>query len=65
MASSPRARYGDITAAAAYLGMTEKAVRRKVERGQIPHIRIDGRIRFDFTDLDLWMRRHRIEANAS
>lgn len=63
--AKPRARYGDIPAAATYLGMTEKAIRRKVERRQIPYIRIDGRIRFDFTDLDLWMRRHRIEADAS
>lgn len=58
-------RYTDLAGACVYLGMSEDSIRAKVKRGEIPHIKVDRRIRFDFTDLDLWMRRHRIEADAS
>lgn len=61
---APKQRYLDLPAAANYLGVTPEALRKKVDRGQMPYIRIDRRLRFDVTDLDHWMRRHRIEAST-
>jgi excisionase family DNA binding protein len=56
------ARYLTVDAAAEYLSLTPKAVRRMIERGDIPHYRVGARLRFDVTDLDAWMRKHRVEA---
>ena len=57
-------RYLTYSEAAEYLSLTPDALRKRVERGQIPYIQ-DGRwVRFDREELDLHMRRHRIEASA-
>jgi excisionase family DNA binding protein len=44
-----------VPAAAVYLGVTEKALRKRVERGNIPYIK-DGRsVKFDTHALDQFM----------
>lgn len=58
-----KARYLTVKGAAEYLSMTPQAVYDRVRRGSIPVIR-DGRtLRFDIQDLDLMMRRNRVEAS--
>jgi len=53
-------RYMAVQEAARYIGVTETALRRRVERGSIPFIR-DGRsIRFDASDLDRYMAAHKV-----
>ena len=50
-------RWLDVAGAAAYLGLTENAIRRLVKRRQIPfHRTQNGRLRFSVTDLDDWVR---------
>lgn len=53
-------RYLDVSAAAAYLGITETALRTRVHRGTMPFIREHGRLRFDTKDLDRLMEAHRM-----
>jgi excisionase family DNA binding protein len=55
-------RYLTYRDAATYLGTTPAALRKRVERGEIPHIKDGRRVRFDRFDLDAYMRTHRIEA---
>jgi excisionase family DNA binding protein len=45
-------RWLSVTAAADYLGMSEKAVRRRIERGQIAYTRQGSRILIDRRALD-------------
>ena len=40
---------------AEYLGITAVTIRRKAARGEIPHIRIHGRLRFDRQVIDRWL----------
>jgi excisionase family DNA binding protein len=40
------------------LGRTEKAIRRLVERRQIPHLRIGRRVQFCEGTIDRWLARH-------
>ena len=40
------------------LGRTEKAIRRLVERRQIPHLRIGRRVQFCEATIDRWLMRH-------
>jgi excisionase family DNA binding protein len=49
--------YLNVDGAAEYLAMTPKAIRRKVERGQIPHHRAGGRVLFDKAELRAWVER--------
>lgn len=56
-------RYLDVAGTAEYLSMSEDTVRSMVKRQEIPHIKVGRRLRFDIQDLDLWMRRQRIEAS--
>jgi excisionase family DNA binding protein len=46
--------------AARYIGVTETALRRRVERGSIPFIRDGRNIRFDAADLDRFMAAHKV-----
>lgn len=48
-------RYTTVQDAAEYLGMSEGALRGRIQRGQIPFIRDSGRIRFDKQELDKLM----------
>lgn len=49
-------RYAGVHDAAAYLGITESALRCRVQRGQIPYIKEDsGRLTFDFHELDRYL----------
>ncbi len=48
-------RYGGLAEAAAYLGKTDKAVRKLVERRAVPFRRAGKRLVFDLEELDLWV----------
>ncbi|MBV9443516.1 MAG: helix-turn-helix domain-containing protein [Acidobacteriaceae bacterium] len=37
------------------MGITEHAIREKVAAGEIPCVRIDGKLRFDGRELDRWI----------
>jgi excisionase family DNA binding protein len=50
-------RLMDVHDTARYLGMTENAIREKVSAGDLPCIRIDGKLRFDRRELDRWIDR--------
>ncbi|MFL6448691.1 MAG: helix-turn-helix domain-containing protein [Bryobacteraceae bacterium] len=52
-----RQRLMDVHDAAQYLGMTENAIREKASAGDLPYIRIDGRLRFDRREIDRWIDR--------
>jgi excisionase family DNA binding protein len=47
----------DVAGAAEYLALTPKAVRHKVERGQLPHHRVGRRVLFDRAELREWVGR--------
>jgi predicted DNA-binding transcriptional regulator AlpA len=53
--SSPSRRYGSLPDVAQYLGKTNKAVEKLVERGQIPVRRLNRRLIFDFVEIDQWL----------
>jgi excisionase family DNA binding protein len=55
----PAKRLYSIGDASEYLGMTESAIRNKVAAGQLPHVQIDRKLRFDRVDLDRWIEEHR------
>jgi excisionase family DNA binding protein len=50
-------RLMDVHDAARYLGMTENAIREKASAGELPCVRIDGKLRFDRRELDRWIDR--------
>lgn len=53
----------DAADAANYLGTTEIALRTKVQRREIPFVRVGKRsIRFDVRQLDRWIDEHTVEA---
>ena len=52
---NPEPRLLDVTAAALYLGRSEKAVRGMVAGGAVPVVRLDGRVQFDIRDLDVFI----------
>jgi excisionase family DNA binding protein len=58
----------DVRGAAAYLGTSERHVRRLVERRQIPFIKLgsgrSARLRFDTARLDGWIEEHSFEPEA-
>jgi hypothetical protein len=51
----PNRRYGSLPDVALYLGKTNKAVEKLVERGQIPVKRLNRRLIFNFNLLDQWV----------
>jgi excisionase family DNA binding protein len=55
-------RYLTAAAAAEYLGLSRDALYTRTRKGEIPHIRMGRSLRWDMQDLDLWMRRQRIDA---
>lgn len=55
-------RYLDVAGTAAYLSLTESAVRSMVARHDIPVYKVGRRLRFSVTDLEHWMRKQRVEA---
>jgi hypothetical protein len=50
-------RLMDVHGAARYLWMTENAIREKASVGDLPCVRIDGKLRFDRRELDRWIDR--------
>jgi len=58
-------RYLTYRDAAVYLGATVDALKKRVERGELPVIRNGRSVRFDRHDLDQHMAQHREEAWAS
>jgi hypothetical protein len=53
--SAPGRRYGSLREAAIYTGHTDKALRKRVERGEIPVRRAGRKLIFDFILLDQWV----------
>jgi hypothetical protein len=53
--SSTSRRYGSLPEVALYLGKTNKAVEKLVERRQIPFKRMQTRLIFDFFLIDQWV----------
>jgi hypothetical protein len=46
------------------VSLTEKGLRRRIDRGTGPRIaKVGGVIRIDIQDLDLWMRRQIVETS--
>lgn len=45
-----------VTEAADYLGVSRHTVYRRVEKGQIPHVRIGSRVCIPQFSLDEWLR---------
>lgn len=58
-------RYLVAAEAAEYLGLTRDALYTRTRQGEIPHIRMGRSLRWDMQDLDLWMRRQRVDARQS
>lgn len=58
-------RYLGVADAAAYLGTSERALRNRVHRRTIPHIKDGKRLLFDVRDLDRHMAERRIPAEAA
>jgi excisionase family DNA binding protein len=50
--------------AATYLSITPAALRKRVERGEIPYSKLGRRLWFNVADLDALMAEHRVEAWA-
>jgi excisionase family DNA binding protein len=50
--------------AATYMGITPAALRKRVERGEIPYSKLGRRLWFNVADLDQLMAGHRVEAWA-
>ncbi len=53
-ARSEASRYMSVDDVAAYLGLTEKAVRHRVAQGTIPYRKLRGRLLFDKMTIDAW-----------
>jgi hypothetical protein len=53
--SSTSRRYGSLPEVAIYIGRTNKAVEKLVERRQIPFKRMQKRLIFDFFLIDQWV----------
>jgi predicted DNA-binding transcriptional regulator AlpA len=53
--SSTSRRYGALPEVAIYIGRTNKAVEKLVERRQIPFKRMNRRLVFDFSEIDQWL----------
>lgn len=54
-----QSRLMELPAAAHHLGMTKEALRAKALVGQIPHVKVDRKFRFDRADLDRWIESHK------
>ena len=52
--SSLSHRFISLSTAANYLGLTEKALRKRVERREIPFRRVGRKLVFDLLELDQW-----------
>jgi len=52
--------------AASYIGISPDALRKRVERGEIPYSKLGRRLWFNVHELDAFMKRgeHRVEAWA-
>lgn len=58
----PKQRLTDKEGAATYLDTTVSHIDRLVYERKIPYFKVGGKVRFDLTDLDRWLRNHRTEA---
>lgn len=55
----------DAAAAAEYIGITERHVRRLVYDRKIPKVKIGGRLMFDPVKLDAWIEANSADPEAS
>ena len=51
--------YTDVTGIAQLIGRSPKAIRRLVDRREIPHIKVGRRLSFKLSTVRAWMERHR------
>lgn len=58
-------RYLNVAGAAAYLSLSEDAIRHMVKRRELPFSKLGKRVRFKVDDLDHLMHQHRVEASPS
>ncbi len=58
------ARYLTLRDAAAYLSLTEKALRHRVDRREVPFCRLGRSLRFDRQALDRLMRQSAVDASV-
>ncbi len=58
-------RYLTADDAAEYLGLTRDALYSRTRAGQIPASKLGRKLRWDVQDLDLMMRRNRIDTRAA
>jgi excisionase family DNA binding protein len=56
-------RYVTAADAAEYLGLSLDALYKRVRAGEVPASRLGRSLRFDLMELDLLMRRQRVEAS--
>ena len=54
-------RLMDVATASTYIGRTEGALRKMIQRGELPAVRSDGRVFLDRPDLDRWIERSKIQ----
>lgn len=57
----PGSRLLSIEQAAQRVGLRHAALRRAVQRGELPATKLCGRIRIDPGELEAWISRHRVE----
>ena len=55
MTATTEPRYLDVDGVAIYVSKSPKAIRRMVEKAQIPHMRIGRSVRFDRERVDAWL----------
>lgn len=55
-------RLTDKAGAATYLGTTERHIKRLVFERNLTHVHVGGKLRFDFADLDRYIKANRTEA---
>jgi excisionase family DNA binding protein len=60
----PDSRLIDVPAAADYLDVTERWVRRTVAERRLPHVKVGRYVRFRTDDLDRYIARQRVPARG-
>lgn len=53
----------DVAAVASYINVSQTKIYRLVNANQIPHFRIDTKILFDKSDVDIWIKSKKVSVN--
>lgn len=59
-ASQVEKRLLSVTEASQLLGMSESFLYKLAESKEIPHLRLGRALRFDISQIDLWLKRHSV-----